>query len=203
MAHVYPARTADTSLSTGLLAITVSGVAPEKSMRTFDEVLDIGDSVYLGIAHRDANEWEEGIYTYVGTDRFTRTQILQSSASNGPVDFTAGIKDVWVTIPSRSIQRVDQNSFTASQAIIDFGAFPGHPDTSLFVNNGSVTTDSIITAHVMAMDSDDHTADEHWADSPILVAGGIVVGSGFTIYGKARENSVSLYGKYNIAWVLK
>jgi len=202
MAHVYPARTADISLSTGLGQLSVNGVPVASNMRTFSQVMEIGDTIYLGIAHRDAAQWEEGIYTYIGTNRFARTVILESSNGNGPVDFSAGIKDVWATIPSRTVQRADENVTNDNRTTIDFGAWPGSPDTSLVVTGQTAITDtSFVMAQVVPADTDDHTADEHWVDPPILSVGEIVPNVGFTVRALARDGN--LYGKYSIAWLWK
>ena len=107
-AATVPARAADTSVMTGLGSISVSGIAPAVNLRALHAVLEIGDTVYLGIAHRERSEWEEGVYTYIDTNRFARTIILQSSNNGAPVNFTEGIKDVWATIPSRTVKRSDQ-----------------------------------------------------------------------------------------------
>jgi hypothetical protein len=202
MSHIYPARTADISLTTGTGPFSVSGAAPAENMRTFNEVLEVGDTVYLGVVHREEDEWEEGIYTYVGTDRFARTQILQSSNAGSIVDFSAGIKDVFATVPSRTVQRADENVTHTGVTEIDFGSWPGVADASLAVTGqADIAADSFLMAQVVAIETDDHTADEHWVDPPIVVAGEIVEGTGFTIYAQAREDN--LYGKYSISWMWK
>jgi hypothetical protein len=201
MAHIYPARTADISLTTGLGPISVTGVAPAINMRTFNQVMQIGDSVYLGVVHRDKNEWEEGLYTYVGVNRFARNVILQSSGGGTPVNFSAGIKDVFATIPSLSVQRGDENVAPNGIAEIDFGAWPGKPDTSLSIIDPNIVADSIVIANVNAITTVDHDADEVWIDPPIIVAGNIIQGVGFTIYAMAREDV--LYGKYKVSWLWK
>jgi hypothetical protein len=202
MTHIYPARVADISLTTGLLTFSVSGVAPAVDMRTFSDVLQMGDTIYLGVAHRDKNEWEEGIYTYVGTNRFARTQILQSSNGGAPVNFSAGIKDVWATVPSLTVQRADENVTHTGVTEIDFGEWPGGTEASATVpSQFGIDADCWLTAVLLARDTDDHSADEHWIDSPTVMAGDVDVStSSFVIYATHEDG---LYGKYSVAWAWK
>lgn len=202
MAHIYPARTAEISLTTGLGPIAVNGVKPAVNVRIFDDVMEVGDTVYLGVAHRDKNEWEEGLYTYIGVNRFARTIIFQSSSGGPPVNFTAGIKDVFATIPSLATQQSDQNVTNTGTAIIDFGAWPGSPDASVDIaDQDMIVDDSYVVANLLAVTTDDHDADEVWVEPPIITAGSIVQGTGFTIYAQAREDT--LYGQYKVTWLWK
>lgn len=202
MAHIYPARTAEISLTTGLGPIAVNGVKPAVNVRIFDDVMEVGDTVYLGVAHREKNEWEEGLYTYIGVNRFARTKILQSSSGGPPVNFTAGIKDVFATIPSLSTQQSDQNVTNTGTAIIDFGAWPGAPDTSIdIIDQGNILAESYVVANLMAVTTVDHDVDEVWVDPPIITVGSVIQGTGFTIYAQAREDP--LYGQYQVSWLWK
>lgn len=84
--------------------------------------------------------------------------------------------------------------------VIDFGAFPGGTDASLVITGlTAIVAGSSPSVWIIAKDSADHTADEHWVDSPILTAGNIVPGVGFTIYAINRDNKF-LYGKWNVGW---
>jgi len=200
MPHVYPARTADISLTIGLGPISVSGIAPEENMRTFSEVLVVGDSVYLGVAHREKDEWEEGVYTYIGTDRFARANILQSSNDGAPVRFSAGIKDVWVTTPARTVQRADENILRSGIVEIDFG-IAGAASTSVTVADETITSAPFLSAQIVAIATEDHTVADHQTDAPIIVAGDVVEGTSFTIFAVAR--GANLTGRYSVSWMWK
>ena len=77
MSHVYAARIADTSLTTGSEpSIVVSGI-PEIGMRTFSSVMNLGDTCYIGVANRGKNEWEEGMWRYTAINRLTRVEIYE------------------------------------------------------------------------------------------------------------------------------
>lgn len=85
-------------------------------------------------------------------------------------------------------------------AIVDFGAFPGGTDTSITITGlTSIVATSVVDAWVIAKDSADHSADEHWVDPPVVTAGNIVPNVGFTIYAITRDNKFD-YGKWNVGW---
>jgi hypothetical protein len=70
-------------------------------------------------------------------------------------------------------------------ATLDFGAFPGASDASVAVTGiTTILANSSVVAQISPAATADHTADEHWAESLEVCAGNIVVGTGFTIYGK-------------------
>jgi hypothetical protein len=97
MAHVTADRVRDTATTTGTGAFTVSGTAPT-GYRTFSAVCSTSDTFWYCIAHQAADEWEVGLGTYSGTNTVTRTTVLKSSNSNSAVSFSAGTKDVFITL---------------------------------------------------------------------------------------------------------
>jgi len=67
---------------------------------------------------------------------------------------------------------------------IDFGAFPGASDTSATITGqASIGTSSLVEAWIRPAATADHTADEHMVETLKVMAGNIVAGTGFTIYG--------------------
>lgn len=103
---------------------------------------------------------------------------------------------------------------------IDFGAFPGASDASVAVTGqAGILAGSLVEAWLRPVDTADHLADEHWVDGPKVVAGNIVAGLGFTIYGTAPasvpvtdqqigrgrlspdNNHPRCYGLWTVAWV--
>jgi hypothetical protein len=109
-------------------------------------------------------------------------------------------------------------SGTVGTGEIDFGAHPGSSKASLVITGqAAITAGSVIEAWVVAKDTVDHSADEHLVDTPRLICGAIVLGTGFTIYAMPRETrrgplsplhrgqrktakSSLPYGKWSIAW---
>lgn len=107
---------------------------------------------------------------------------------------------------------------------IDFGAFPGTADTSVAVAQTGILSSSLVEAWIYPSATADHSADEHWVDPPVVIAGNVSAGVGFTIYGTAPpevgfrdkrrnragesynetdqiERGPMYYGQYTVAWV--
>jgi hypothetical protein len=86
-------------------------------------------------------------------------------------------------------------------AEVDFGAFPGKTDASLEITGQTgILADSPVEVWLLPSATVEHSADEHWVEEMVVVAGNVVAGTGFTAY--ARTNShARLYGRYKIGWV--
>ena len=93
-------RVKDSSTSTGSSTFTLSGTAPAK-YRTFSSVIG-SNYCYYTIAHTTLSEWEVGLGSISGTT-LTRSVIYSSSNSNSIVTFSAGTKDVFVTVPASQL----------------------------------------------------------------------------------------------------
>lgn len=126
MPHITADRVRDTATTTGTGAFTVTGSAPV-SYRTFSAVCATSDTFYYCIAHQTADEWEVGLGTYSALNQITRTTVLRSSNAGVAVNFTAGTKDVFITLSAdRTVEQNDQRSvvlsggtLTTSQPILD------------------------------------------------------------------------------------
>lgn len=105
MAFVTADRVRDTSTTTSTGNITVSGTAPT-GFRTFSAVLSVDDTFYYAIQHQSLNEWEVGIGTYSSSNVFARTTVLSSSNAGNLVNFSAGTKDVFITLPAGRVVNV-------------------------------------------------------------------------------------------------
>jgi len=69
-------------------------------------------------------------------------------------------------------------------ASIDFGAYPGATIASVAVTGQTgILSTSLVEAWIRPADTTNHTHDEHLVDPPAIIAGSIVGGVGFTIYG--------------------
>ena len=113
-------------------------------------------------------------------------------------------------------------------ATVNFGGFPGSTDCSVLVTGQTgIQAGSLVEAWLIPVGTSDHSADEHIADGPRIMAGNIVPGTGFTIYAIAwpslsepvpdgiykphrpfRENyeekgrvAPMPYGQWSVAWV--
>jgi len=88
------------------------------------------------------------------------------------------------------------------QTTVDFGTYPGANDTSVAVTGQTgILSTSLVEAWLALVATSDHTIGEHLQDGPIVFAGAIVAGTGFTIYAKPRYPSQTLYGQYTVNWV--
>ena len=100
MAFVLNDRVKETTTSTGTGTINLAGAAT--GFETF--VAGVGNSnvTYYCIAHQTAAEFEVGIGTVTDAspDTLSRTTVLSSTNSDSAVDFSAGTKDVFCTLPA-------------------------------------------------------------------------------------------------------
>ena len=100
MAFVLNDRVKETTTTTGTGTINLAGAAT--GFETF--VAGIGNSnvTYYCIAGQGTAEFEVGIGTVTDAspDTLSRTTILSSSNSDSAVNFSAGTKDVFCTLPA-------------------------------------------------------------------------------------------------------
>lgn len=142
MAFVTADRVRDTSTTAGTGSITVSGTAPT-GFRTFSAVLSVGDTFYYAIQSQGANEWEVGVGTYSSANVFARTTILASSNSGNAVNFSAGTKDVFITLTAaRTIQRQSDGSVYPGSG--------GSTDNAIILNGITITTNYTIPTNYNA-----------------------------------------------------
>lgn len=98
MALVLADRVKDTTTSTGTGTITLAN-SPPAGFQSFAAVGD-GNTTYYTIS--GGSEWEVGVGTYTSSGTTLSRDIVFSSSSSGSlVDFSAGVKDVFVTLPSQ------------------------------------------------------------------------------------------------------
>lgn len=81
---------------------------------------------------------------------------------------------------------------------INFGSFPGAFEASVAITGQTgIVSGSCVAADVLGVATADHSIDEHMIDPPFIRVGNIVAGTGFTIYGYARDqfSEVTLNGR--------
>src|SRR5437762_754353 len=90
-------RVKETTTSTGTGAITLAGAVSQ--FQSFATAFGSA-SLLVGyaIVGQSGTEWEVGKGTFNGTTGLTRDNVRSSSNSNGLVNFSAGTKDVFVTV---------------------------------------------------------------------------------------------------------
>jgi hypothetical protein len=76
--------------------------------------MSVSDTFYYSIQHQTLNEWEVGLGTYSSANTFDRTTIYSSSNAGSAVTFSAGTKDVFITMAAaRSPQLNASGNVTA------------------------------------------------------------------------------------------
>ena len=107
MALIKSDRVKETSTSTGATTFALAGAGT--GYRTFSSVCAIGDTFYYAISNQSNGEWEAGLGTYSALNTLTRTAVHSSSNSGNVVTFSAGTKEVFLTLTARHLDRINDN----------------------------------------------------------------------------------------------
>ena len=97
MALVVNDRVKETSTTTGTGTLTLAGAVT--GFETFSSAIGNTNTTYYAIVNTVNAEFEVGLGT-VGAGTLARTTIISSSNSDSAVDFAAGTKNVFVTLPA-------------------------------------------------------------------------------------------------------
>ena len=124
MAHVLNDRVKETTTSTGTGTVNLAGA--ETGFETFVAGIGNSNTTYYCIAHQSADEFEVGIGTVTDAspDTLSRTTIISSSNSDSAVNFSAGTKDVFCTLPASKTVFFDESSGSSDVAIGSRGTNP-------------------------------------------------------------------------------
>ena len=123
MALVINDRVKETSTTTGTGTFTLNGA--ETGFETFSTAIGNANTTYYAISLRGGSEFEVGLGT-VGAGTLARTTIISSSNSDNAVNFSAGTKDVFCTLPASKavikdandvIEGVPSNGFVIAMSI--------------------------------------------------------------------------------------
>ena len=100
MALVLNDRVKETTTTTGTGTVNLAGA--ETGFETFVAGVGNSNTCYYCIAHQSADEFEVGLGTVTDAtpDTLARTTVISSSNSDSAVDFSAGTKDVFCTLPA-------------------------------------------------------------------------------------------------------
>ena len=108
MAFILNDRVKETTTTTGTGAITLAGAVG--GFETFSAGIGGSNTTYYAIKHQTANEFEVGFGTLNGgASTLTRTYIINSSNSDAAVDFSAGTKTIFCTIPASKAVFLDSD----------------------------------------------------------------------------------------------
>ena len=146
MALVIDDRVKESSTTTGTGTLDLSGAV--SGFQTFVAGVGNGNTTYYAIVNRDEAEWETGVGTVTdaSTDTLARTTVIASSNSDSAVNFSAGTKDDFTTLPaskavyedaSADVTLPDDLILGSDSAVLKFGA---DSDTTLTHTDGTGLT---------------------------------------------------------------
>ena len=113
MALVINDRVKENSTTTGTGTFTLDGAVT--GFETFSSAIVNGNTTYYTIHTQNGAQFEVGIGT-VGAGTLARDTVISSSNSDAAVDFTAGTKDVFCTMPASKVAYVDDTGSTINAA---------------------------------------------------------------------------------------
>ena len=106
MALVINNRVRELTSTTGTGTVTLGGAVG--GFQTFAAGIGNDNTTYYAISINSENEWEVGLGTLNGdSSTLTRTTVLESSNSDSAVDFSAGSKEVFCTLPAEKAVYLD------------------------------------------------------------------------------------------------
>jgi hypothetical protein len=134
MALVINDRVKETSTTTGTGTFSLAGA--ETGFETFVAGVGDGNTTYYAISHDGTDQWEVGVGTVTdaATDTLSRDTIISSSNSDAAVNFTAGGKTVFCTLPAKKTISpvmdattfvVTHNSTLSEDQTLDSGVLAG------------------------------------------------------------------------------
>ena len=123
MALVLADRVQETTTTTGTGSVTLLGAVT--GYQSF-AVIGNTNTTFYTIADQGGANWEVGIGTYSTTGpTLARTTVLASSNSGSLVNFTAGVKTVFVTYPSEKSVNLDASGNVSALGTVASGTWNG------------------------------------------------------------------------------
>ena len=134
MALVLNDRVKETSTTTGTGTLDLAGAVQD--FEGFVAGIGTGNTTYYSIVNTGTGEFEVGIGTVTdaATDTLSRDTILSSSNSDAAVNFSAGTKDVFCTLPASKAVVEDENNDVTLPADLTIGA-------NIDVSSGTIKLD--------------------------------------------------------------
>ena len=142
MALAINNRVRETTSTTGTGAVTLAGAVD--GFQTFAAGIGNSNTTYYAISLNTANEWEVGLGTLNSdSSTLTRTTVLESSNSDSAVDFAAGSKEVFCTLPSEKAVYLD----ASDNQVGGFTSLADDSSPQLGGNLDMVTYDIVTTSN--------------------------------------------------------
>ena len=179
MAFVLKDRVKETTTTTGTGAVSLDGETG--GFQDFSSAIGNTNTTYYAIVHQSLDEWEVGIGTYgSASNNLTRTTLLSSSTGSA-VNFSAGTKDVFVTLP-------------ASQ-VVHTSASPSFENVSI---SGTLTVGGIVSVGGSLVGTsatfDDKVSVSALAVTGITSIGGSLVGTSATFSNHVSSSTLAVTG---------
>ena len=141
MALVINNRVREVTSTTGTGAVTLGGAVA--GFQTFAAGIGNDNTTYYAISINSESEWEVGLGTLNGdSSTLTRTEPLESSNSDSAVDFSAGSKEVFCTLPSEKAVYLD----ASDDQVGGFTSLAADGSPQLGANLDVVTYDIVSTS---------------------------------------------------------
>jgi hypothetical protein len=174
MAFVLKDRVKETTTTTGTGPVVLAGEAG--GFQDFSSAIGNSNTTYYAIVHQSLDEWEVGIGTYgSASNNLTRNTVLSSSTGSS-INFSAGTKDVFVTLP-------------ASQ-VVHTSASPSFTNVSI---SGNLTVGGTVTVTSSATFKN-HVSSSTLAVTGITSIGGSLVGTSATFGDKVSVSALAVTG---------
>jgi len=142
MALVINNRVRELTSTTGTGAVTLGGAVG--GFQTFAAGIGNDNTTYYAISINTENEWEVGLGTLnADSSTLTRTTVLESSNSDSAVDFAAGSKEVFCTLPSEKAVYLD----ASDDQVGGFSSLAGDSSPQLGGDLDMVTYDIVTTSN--------------------------------------------------------
>jgi len=107
MAFVFNHTVRETTLTGGTGPVTLGGALA--GSQTFGDGIGNSNTTYYAISLDSENKWEVGLGTLNSDSSIlTRTEVLESSNSDAGIDFPAGSKLVFCTLPIKKANGYDK-----------------------------------------------------------------------------------------------
>jgi hypothetical protein len=139
MALVINNRVRELTSTEGTGAVTLGGAVG--GFQTFSAGIGNDNTTYYTISINSENEWEVGLGTLNSdSSTLTRTTVLESSNGDAAVDFSAGSKEVFCTLPAEKAVYLD-----ASDDPVGVSGGQITDETKTFSNYSILTANRTIT----------------------------------------------------------
>jgi hypothetical protein len=145
--HVTSDRIKETTTTTGTGTLTLAGAVT--GFKTFGSVMNDGDTCHYVIENATGSEWETGLGRWNTGGTLARVEVDRSTNADGKVNFSAGTKNVYISLlATRNQQQVKialLGDSAAAQDMLDVRAWPDLLEQHLNESGGYVSVRNLST----------------------------------------------------------